>query len=481
VAHTRADREKAEWFWAMLSDHAWNGTDLKNKRHNAELRRNWASGLGQISQRLSSQAWQALGLEADTQHVTVFNPLSFARDVLVACNVSGDVNGVSGAPSSLRVQGNQRTLVFVAPQVPAFGFREFRFERQRPYVTVPPPFSASTNSLEGPFYRLEVDLGNGGLTSLVHAASGQELIVGRPGRSLCQTVFFDGQEQRVSDVDCRARFDGFSGELHVTGHMGDIRVTNNITLYAALDRVDFDLRLEKPPTTNEQRLLHFFPLGDGANHLRIETTAAVLRPRPQPDGDLLPGADTRRFAVQGFVDYAPPGRSGVTLVPLDAFMLRLDQGVLAFEALGNDQNWKEVTQDQDGARHFRFRYSLRAHAPGYDNAGALAWSRSVTAPLALASGRLPEKWLDRPHLEVDPARALATCLKPLDGTTADSVLVRIWETSGTGGPLAVKVPGYRQASETDLLERERGELPVKQGQVSVNARGHGFAAVKLER
>src|ERR1035438_6255173 len=77
AAQTREDREKAEWFWAMLSDHAWNGADPKNKRHNAELRRNWANRFADISQRLTSQAWDALGLKADSWHVTVFNPLSF--------------------------------------------------------------------------------------------------------------------------------------------------------------------------------------------------------------------------------------------------------------------------------------------------------------------------------------------------------------------------------------------------------------------
>jgi hypothetical protein len=83
---------------------------------------------------------------------------------------------------------------------------------------------------------------------------------------------------------------------------GAIAITKIISLHATLDRVDFDVHLAKPPTTNEQRLLQFFPLGHGTRDLRIETTAAVLRPAPQPDGDLLPGANTRRFAVQGFVD-----------------------------------------------------------------------------------------------------------------------------------------------------------------------------------
>ena len=193
------------------------------------------------------------------------------------------------------------------------------------------------------------------------------------------------------------------------------------------------------------------------------------------------GADTRRFTVQGFVDVSPAGREGATLAPLDAYMFRLDQGALAFEALGNDQNWKEVTQDQAGVTHFRYRYSLRAHAPGYyDNAWALAWSRSVSAPPQVVSGRLSKKWLDRPHLEIDPARALATCLKPADAAP-NQIVVRVWETSGTNGPLLLSAPGYRRARETDLLERERGELSLNQGTVSVPVRGHGFGAVKLKR
>lgn len=260
-----------------------------------------------------------------------------------------------------------------------------------------------------------------------------------------------------------------------------MRVTNAITLYAALDQVDFEVRIEKPPTTNEQRLLQFFPIGAGTRDLHIETTAAVLRPQLQPDGDLLPGADPRRFAVQGFVDYSPPGRVGVTIAPLDAYLLRLDQGPLAFEALGNDQNWREVTQDQDGVTHFRFRYALRAHAPGYDNAAALAWSRSVAAPLTFASGRLPKQWLDQPYLEVDPLRALVTCLKPADDGAPGQAVVRVWETSGRTGGVLLAAPGCRTARETDLLERERQALAVKQGKVALNVRGYGFSAVKLIR
>jgi hypothetical protein len=480
-AVTRAERQRAEWCWAMLADHAWNGTDLKNKRHNAELRRQWADDLARISAGLTSRAWSALGLKTDMDYVTVFNPLSFTNDLLVSFDAPAGVSGVRGLASSLRVEGGVRRLTFVAPRVPPFGFREFRLETRRPPITVVPPFTGSADALEGPFYRVRVDLKNGGLASVVHQSTGQELVLGASGRTLCQTVFHAGREHTLTNIECRVRFDGCTGELRIIGCAGDLRVTNTITLYAALDRVDLDLRLEKAPTTNEQRLLHFFPVGQGAKDLRVETPAAVLRPRPQPDGDLLPGADTRRFAVQGFVDVSPPGRAGVTIAPLDACMLRLDQGALAFEALGNDQNWKEVTQDQDSVRHFRFRYSLRAHAEAYHNAAAIAWSRAVAAPVTAAFGRLPRKWLDRPHLTLDPACAVITCFKPADDGSPGKIVVRLWETAGRGGLVRMETTGFKAALQTDLLEREQGALELGRGEVRVPARAFGLSGVALRR
>ena len=227
----------------------------------------------------------------------MFNPLSFARDILVECALPAGVTGVQGCPSQVRSEGHQNTLIFVARRVPAFGFREFTFETKAPRAAAP-PFSATATTLEGPFYRLRVDPSNGGLASLVHKASGQELLDEDTGRSLCQTVFNDGQEHLLSDIEGQTQMGSVYGEMRVTGHAGDLRVTNVMRLYATLDQVDFDVRVAKPISTNEQRLLHFFPIGDGVRDLRLETTAAVLRPQLQPEGDLLPGADPRRFAVQ---------------------------------------------------------------------------------------------------------------------------------------------------------------------------------------
>lgn len=480
AVRTRAARQRAEWCWAMLGDHAWNGTDLENKRHNAELRRRWVDELAAISSDLTAQAWRDLGLQADPDHVTVFNPLSFADDILVAVEVSDDITAVDGLTSTVHLEDGKRRLAFVAPHVPPFGFRQFQLLSSAPPPRATTALRGDVGTLAGPFYRLRANLQHGGLDSLVHLATGQELVLAAPGRSLGQTVFFDGQEHTLSEIECTTHVDDVAAELHMTGRAADLRVTTTVTLYAEIDRVDFEVRVDKSPTTQQQRLLHFFPVSDGADDVRIETPAAVLRPLVQPKGDLLPGADTRRFAVQGFVDVSPAARSGVTIVPLDAYMLRLDQGTLAFEALGNDQNWKEVTQDQGGVSRFRFRYALRAHSPGYDQASAVAWSRSVVAPLAVISGQLPAHWLDQPHLTVDPACAIATCFKPSDDGDSGKAVVRLWQTGGQAPSVWLHADGYKAAKITDLLEREQSDLVFEQGAARVPIRTLGMAGVVLE-
>jgi hypothetical protein len=481
---TRADRERAEWCLAMLSDHAWNGTGDENKRHNADLRRAWGEALSRLAAALAAKGWAAAGLEPSAGHVTVFNSLSLPRAGLGRIEVPQGLGAVAsgrGAVASQVVEeGGRRVLYFVPQAVPGFALETLDLKPAARDAATPDRLRAAPTELDGPFYRLTVDPKTGGIASLVHKASGKELVA--PGaRTLCQTVYHDGAEHTLSDAKTEVVAAGpVLARLKITGTVAGIAVANLVTVYADIDRVDFDLRIAKPRTTREERLCQVFPVIRQGAVLRVETTGAVIRPRPQPEGDLLPGADVRRFAVQGFVDASAPDAPGVTIAPLDAFVLRQDLDPLTFEALGNDQNYREVVQDQHGVTEFEFRYSLRAHAGPYDNAESFAWSRSVATPLMAAAGRLEGKGAG-PGIAVDPTRAIATCLKPADDPASGGIILRLWETAGKGGPLAVTVPGWKKAVRTDLLERDQKELEVSGGVVNVDVRPYGFAALRLTR
>ena len=481
---TRGEREQAEWSWAMLADHAWNGTDETNRKVNAELRRNWSAELLRLSADLMQKGWAALGLQRSDRYVAIFNSLGSPRSDLASLEAPQGIAGIAAGSSILASQvveeDGRQMLYFLSPRVEGFSLQALKFKADISGNSKGGRLQAGRTELESPYYRLKVDERTGGVCSLIHKATGTELVSGNGGHTLGQTIYFDGEEHALSDARSEVVAAGpLLARLRITGTVAGIKVVTLVTVYSALDRVDLETRIHKPVTTQEQRLTQVFPVMRPGARMQIETAGAVIRPELRPEGDLLPGADTRRFAIQGFVDVSFPDGAGVTIAPLDSYALRQDLGPVTFENLGNDQNYKEVIRDQDGIVDFRFRYSLRAYSGGFDSAKAFEWSRSVATPLLAVLGRLPEQWAVSPPLELDSRRVIATALKPADDPSAGGTILRIWEVAGLPGPVNVRVGGFKRAIRTDLLERNLEELPVVNGRVSLGLRAHGFSAVRL--
>ena len=489
-AATRADRERAEWCWAMLSDHAWNGIDEKNQRHNADLRKKWSEELLRLSDDLTAKAWAASGFQIDPNEFVVFNSLAQRTFPFVRLETPEGPRAVAAPwiretgtyPSQTVEEDGKRVLYFYRQGcTDGYGVETYRLVPATGDAPKAEELRASPTHLENRWYRLTVDTRTGGIASLVYG--GHELVVPGKGRTLGQTVYFDGKEHVLQDVKSEVVAQGpVLVRLKITGTAADAQVTTFVTMYAAgFRRVDFDVRVKKPVTSAKERLCQIFPVAAEGAVVRVETAGAVIRPRPQPEGDLLPGADSRRVCVQGFVDVSLPGGPGVTIVPLDAFLLRQDLDAITFEAVGNDQNYKEVVKDQNGETEFRFRYSLRAHEEGYDQPEALRFSRAMVTPLVVARGHLKQEWMwwyPLSHIPSDGS-AVVTCLKPADDPAAGGVILRLWETAGKAGPLAIRVPGFKRVVLTDLMERDIKELKVEDGAVKIDLRPHGFAAVRL--
>jgi alpha-mannosidase len=480
IAATREEREKAEWNWIMVADHAWNGTDTANKNVNAELRRRWSEELNRLARDLNQKAWTAAGLTPDPTFLTIFNSLSSPRADLVRIEapegVAGVALGAKDIPAQIVDEDGDRVLYFVSPAIDGFAFATLQTKPKLAKTIRPALLRASATELESPRYRLRIHTATGGIASLIDKSTGKELLVNGTGHTIGQTVFFDGKEHQLSNVRSAVEAIGpVLARLKVTGLTEGIEVATHLTVYAELDRVDLDIRIHKPVTTQEHRVTQMFPVSAPDAEEHLDTMGAVERPKLQPDGDLLPGADTRRFAVQGFVDTSVPGGSGVTVASLESFALRRDLGNgITFEALGNDQNYKESTRDQHGVTDFQFRYSLRAHAGAYNNAEIVGWSRAVSTPLLAAFGKVSSD--SKPTATLDPRRAIALAFKPAEER---GHLLRIWEIAGRSGPTEIRLSGYRDAILTDLLERDLNPLPIHDGHITLDLRANGFAAVRL--
>jgi hypothetical protein len=443
------------------------------------LRRKWSEELQRLARDLMGKAWAAAGLTTGPGSVTVFNSLSAPRADLVSIEapdgVAGLKLGAKDIAAQVVVEDGKRELYWVSPKIDGFGFETFRTAPAPGKLPRTAVLGASATELEGPHYRLRVDAATGGIASLVYKPADKELLVPGGGYTIGQTIFFDGREHRLSNVRSEVEAIGpVLARLKISGATEGINAITHVTIYAELDRVDFDIRIHKPVTTQEQRLTQMFPVLAGGAVERVETMGAVERPRLQPDGDLLPGADTKRFVVQGFVDASAPGGSGVTVAPVESFALRRDLGSFTFEALGNDQNYKESARDQHGVMDFRFRYSLRAHSGAYDNAETVTWSRGVATPLVAALGQLAHG--GTAAVALDSRRATALAYKPAED---GGHLLRIQETAGRSGAMELRVPGYREVVLTDLLERDRKRLEIRGGRVTVELKANGFAAMRL--
>ena len=182
----------------MLSDHAWNGTDERNKRHNAGLRERWGEELNRLAHEIEQAGWSRVAVPSDTPSVVVFNSLSVPRRDLVCVAGTGRrlppcVPGMSFCPCSRSPTATRPRCAFVAPEVPGFGFCEVELVEHAAPSNSTPGLKATATLLESPFYRLVPDAKTGGIASLVHVASGKELIAAGQKRTLCQTVYFDGR------------------------------------------------------------------------------------------------------------------------------------------------------------------------------------------------------------------------------------------------------------------------------------------------
>ena len=458
AAATREPRERAEWSWAMLGDHAWNGTDDANRKENASLRRRWADELVDAARDLAARAWEAAGLDDRSDAVTLFNPTGAPRG-RTWCASRSLPAGRSGrsatrtdapCPASSSSRTSSRSSTSSRPA-----------SRPSPTTTLglasggpppPTPLAATPTSLEGPYYRLAVDPRTGGLASLVHKPTGRELVVAGP-RTLGQTVYFDGKEAEVAGDRERGR-DDRPGARPPPRLLPDRPRGHRPLRHALRARGPGGPRLPRAQAAGRRR---------GAARPRLPGRRPRRHRAPRHDGGRRPAPPRAGGRPREGRQHAPlrdPGlrrrlgarRRASTVATRDAFLLRNDLEPLSFEALGNDQNFKEVTKDQGGATDFRFRYALRAHAGDFDGAEAFAWSRSVAMPIEAVRGRLSRA--PAPGPAVDPARAIVLALKPPDDPAVRGIVLRLRETAGRSGPLTIAT-GRREARGAPRPPRAR--------------------------
>ncbi len=133
----------------------------------------------------------------------------------------------------------------------------------------------------------------------------------------------------------------------------------------------------------------------------------------------------------------------------------------------------------DRGRH-RFRYALMPHSGDFRTAGVVQAGYDFNVPLRQArlsrrSGPEPRR---RSLLAVDSPAVVIEAVKRAEDS--DALIVRLYEAFGTTARTSLRLPaGITRVAVCDLLERERGELAVAGGTVSLELDPFRILTLKL--
>jgi alpha-mannosidase len=131
----------------------------------------------------------------------------------------------------------------------------------------------------------------------------------------------------------------------------------------------------------------------------------------------------------------------------------------------------------DRGRH-RFTYALLPHPGDFRQAGVISAAEDLNAPLRVVSSGLMSG--ERHSLiEVDTPQVVIEAIKRAEDS--DAIVVRLYEAWGGRCRARVKTSlPLSRATLCDLLERERGEVAVKDGELELELGPFKILTLKLE-
>ena len=128
----------------------------------------------------------------------------------------------------------------------------------------------------------------------------------------------------------------------------------------------------------------------------------------------------------------------------------------------------------DRGRH-RFTYALMPHAGDFREAGVIAAAEDLNAPLRVVRGTAASS---RSLVELDSPQVLVEAIKKAEDS--DAVIIRLYEAWGgrCNLRLSTSLPAKR-AFLCDLLERDRSEVQVRDGQIELELGPFKILTLKL--
>ena len=406
--------------------------------------------------------------------------------------------------------GGMTELVFLAEALPPMGYKTYRIIPCDEWPSFEGRYTATDELLENRFFRLEIDAERGVIRSLLDKELGRELIDADAPHGFGQMIVRDcgtGEEELGRSVGATLVE---VGPLYATIRLKTEasccpRVTEEISLYHGVKRVDFNARILRDSTPTRE-VFFAFPFQVEKPRFHFEAPNAVI----EPICDQLPGSNTDYYAVQHWANVGNE-EWGVIWTGVDAPMAEfgglwpgyvssahhqargpgyghsfLKPGELAQSHIYSLVSYNNFNTNFVNAHpcEYLVRYSFGTHVGSWREGGARRFGWNVAhRPLAVwmngpqKGGALPPS---ASFCEVDAPNVMVLAFK--EAEDGRGYILRLIETEGKETTVAVDMPylAFQRVSETNLVEENQRELPGDGHAVTVAIKPFAVVTLRLE-
>jgi alpha-mannosidase len=358
--------------------------------------------------------------------------------------------------------------------------------------------AAQRFTVENEYIRLKVDPQTGCMTSLFDKRSGTEALApaqtdtGGPKDRICGNLlqtFVDKPKQWDAwniDADFEKQHWDLdkadevklieSGPLRavieVKNHFQNSTFVRDIIVYAGVPRVDVKMTTE----WHEKHILLkvAFPVSAHSDQAAYEIPfGSVERPTTRNTP-----AEQAQFEVpaQRWADISDD-KHGLSLLNDCKYGYDAKGNVLRLSLLRSPE-WPDPHADEG---HHEFTYSLYPHSGGWKDALTIRQGyqlnyKLISMQVERHQGELPP---EHSFVTTPNENIIVSAVKKAEDD--NGLILRFYEWAGKTGDVKLQIPpGAKSASETNLMEKEIGAVPIEKDEVTVQTKPYEIKTVKIE-
>jgi alpha-mannosidase len=512
----------------MMDEHTWGAYKSISAPHSfesveqLEVKDAFASDGHRLVNRLIEQSLAAIANSIQDPHWTllVFNSLNWKRTGWVETDLPDGFEIVERGtqqpiPYEVLFAGNgEQRVRFLASNVPSVGYKAFVIQRTNGQ---PPQVEAAANTvLEGPYYRVEVDIPSGAIRSVFDKQLNKELVDTSSLYHFGQYVYVTGADQLPNrlveysgaypapELRPHAATNGkllwvretpFGPEARVeSSSVNTPRIETTILVRKDEKKIEFAYDVEKQEVFTREGVYIAFPFAMERPAFHYEIQNGVV----DPAHDMIPGAGHEWFTVQHWVSAEQNGVAAIVL-PLDAPLITLgditrgtwprefgERRGTIFSYLMNNYWHTNYRAGQGG--HFTFRYIV-ASGPSLDEAALSRLGWEEITPLEVDQIVPQDQAVDIPR-PLDPSQAsflqvsnpdvLVTAWKQAEDSKG--LILRFLELGGHSGVVRLATPliKIRSAWLCNAVEVNQQQLSLEDDSVTFEIKPHQILSLRVE-